>query len=247
MRILTWNILAEEFIKKRDYQDISNDILFNRSMRCKKIITLLDTYKADIICLQEVMKKEYNGLYDVYHNVYHLIKSSPIKWSYSDSTYKSSSFNLTLIRKDSDLLVLKTYNLKFGNGVLIFLSDNGYNLPVLILNLHLSDDSSLKRIEQLYEIENLFSYPYIILAGDLNENYKPEHPSALYQYLQSFFKIHNYLPTYYHYEQSCIDNVLTKGLRTNGSKILKVSTLNDQTTQQIYNYGSDHLPVIMDI
>ena len=62
MKIMTWNILANEFIKKSYYPMISKKHLFNRENRKTQIITILTTVDTDIMLLQEVMQSEYNLL-----------------------------------------------------------------------------------------------------------------------------------------------------------------------------------------
>ena len=59
VKVISWNILASEWIMKKDYPDIKKFELFNSKKRIKTILDKLKTYNADIIVLQEVMPDEY--------------------------------------------------------------------------------------------------------------------------------------------------------------------------------------------
>ena len=56
MKILTWNILASEWIKQSYYPKVDKSVVFNRKSRFAQICKILNEYDADIIMLQEVMK-----------------------------------------------------------------------------------------------------------------------------------------------------------------------------------------------
>ena len=62
MKIMSWNILAAEWIKKSYYPTIDKKILFNRRARFTRILKTIKEENADIILLQEVMQLEYNSL-----------------------------------------------------------------------------------------------------------------------------------------------------------------------------------------
>ena len=106
MKVLSWNILANEFIKKSYYPMINSKILFNRKGRLSHITTILKNASADVMLLQEVMQTEYNSLYETFNSDYYIIKGNNITWS----NKKSYSGNVT-----------------FLNKTLFFLSENNSN------------------------------------------------------------------------------------------------------------------------
>ena len=96
MKIVSWNILANEFIKKVDYPMIKTKILFNRKGRLTQITNILKNANADVILLQEVMLAEYNSLSDTFEKEYHIIRRNNINW-YNKKSY---SGNVTFLRKN---------------------------------------------------------------------------------------------------------------------------------------------------
>ena len=59
MKILSWNVLASEWIKKSYYPTVKENILFDRRSRLKRIMERIIYENPDIILLQEVMSLEY--------------------------------------------------------------------------------------------------------------------------------------------------------------------------------------------
>ena len=96
MKIISWNILANEFIKKADYPMIKGKMLFNRKGRLTQIISILKNVNADLILLQEVMQAEYNSLSETFEKEYYIIKGKNINW-YNKKSY---SGNVTILRKN---------------------------------------------------------------------------------------------------------------------------------------------------
>jgi len=95
MKIISWNILANEFIKKADYPMIKGKILFNRKRRLMQIIGILTNANADVMLLQEVMQAEYNSLSETFEKEYYIIKGKTINW-YNNKSY---SGNVSFLRK----------------------------------------------------------------------------------------------------------------------------------------------------
>ena len=62
VKVLSWNILAVEFVKKSYYPMLDINSTTNRNARIKKIVKRLLEENADIILLQEVMNNEFNYL-----------------------------------------------------------------------------------------------------------------------------------------------------------------------------------------
>ena len=96
MKIVSWNILANEFIKKSDYPMIKAKILFNRKGRLTQITSILKNANADVMLLQEVMQAEYNSLSHTFEKEYYIIKGNNINW-YNKKSY---SGNVTFLRKN---------------------------------------------------------------------------------------------------------------------------------------------------
>lgn len=116
MKIVSWNILANEFIKKKDYPMIAAKTLFNRKERLTHILRLLECIDADIMLLQEVMTPEYKALSATFGKNYLVIQGNHIHW-YGK---KTSSGNVTLLRKKMFSLMATTSNATTSNPNLAF-------------------------------------------------------------------------------------------------------------------------------
>ena len=107
MKILTWNILASEWIKKSYYPTVKEKVLFDRKSRLKRIMERIIDEDPDILLLQEVMELEYKSLCKHFMNNYHISFLSPINWQKEikeeekDNKKKitSESGNVTLLKK----------------------------------------------------------------------------------------------------------------------------------------------------
>jgi endonuclease/exonuclease/phosphatase family metal-dependent hydrolase len=236
VKILSWNILADEFIKKRYYPMIPPDILLNRNYRRTQIIQILNHMDMDVMLLQEVMQGEYNALIKSFEQTHHLLRGKNIKWQNT----QSSSGNVILLRKS----LFKTpmvIHLPFGVGV-----HCTYNAkPLLIFNIHLDDISHPERIKQINQLlPNFSATPQVILGGDFNENYQVKTPTELYQKLKAAgLKILNQKPTYFIERKMCIDNILVKGITLKHQSAHVLDAFNGDRAKQFITYGSDHLPV----
>ena len=240
MKVVSWNILANEFIKKADYPMIKGKMLFNRKGRLTQITSILKNVNADVMLLQEVMQAEYNLLVHYFGKSHHLLRGKYITWQ----NKRSYSGNVTLLRKTFfNAASIFMVNLDFGLAVQCA---SKIDQPLLILNIHLDDVSHTKRMIQLTELElSIFSQPNVILGGDFNEHYKPDSPSELYQKVKSFgFKITNRVPTYSIERPLCIDNILLKGIPANNIKLITKKDDKDVVAKYL-TYGSDHLPVVV--
>jgi|688.fasta_scaffold268768_2 endonuclease/exonuclease/phosphatase family metal-dependent hydrolase len=188
MKILSWNILAEEWIKSSYYTKINKHILFNRSARFQRILFILQNSNADIILLQEVMPNEYEMLKYHFNNNYIISPLALIQWEYDDEK-KSTSGNMTLLsRNEKQFQNIKHYTFDFG--LYTELAQIG------ICNIHLNDLFEQKRIIQIkfLEEEILYRKDKVILGGDFNEEYQENS----YIYNVNEFIVHNIdCPTYY--------------------------------------------------
>ena len=73
MKVLSWNILANEYIKKQYYPQVKEELLI-REDRFKLISSKLKEINADIILLQEVMSAEYKNLKELLSHKYFISK-----------------------------------------------------------------------------------------------------------------------------------------------------------------------------
>ena len=248
MKILSWNILANEFIKKRYYPMIPPDILINRKNRQNQIIITLRQTNADVMLLQEVMQSEYNLLVHYFGKTHHIIRGKYISWQ----NKRSSSCNVTLLSKQSFGLPANfLLDLKFGLIVQCYLfnennvTSGNVPLPIIIINVHLDDISHANRIDEIKELEpNINSIPNVILGGDFNENYKAD--STLYKSIKSMgLKIFNRKPSYYVERPMCIDNIMLKGPIAKNKSSVILNVAGTDIVSQYLTYGSDHLPVVV--
>ena len=172
MRIISWNILSNEFIRKKDYPMINSKILFNRQQRLENIMRILINLNGDIILLQEVMQAEYNVLYKFLNNNYHIIRGKNMSW-YGKKSYSGNVIFLkkciffsnpsTANTKNTDFLQV---NIDFGLYVKCYVN----NTPLMILNLHLDDSTYQKRLSEIKSISKQLNEPHVILGGDFNQN-----------------------------------------------------------------------------
>ena len=243
MKILSWNILANEFIKQSYYDMIPSHILFNRHKRQERIIETLKEANPDIMLLQEVMQSEYNKLADEFQKTYHLIKGKHIHWQ----NKRSYSGNVILLRKSMFSLPNNQLDLNFGMAIQVQLKEK-IEIPILLINIHLDDLSQAKRLRQIKDLEMLFqNHSCIVLGGDFNEHYHPKHITKLYNKLKEYyFTITNHAVTYYIKSKVSIDHILLKGFENN--KISKViNEYGNNSVEHFTHYGSDHLPVLLTI
>jgi exonuclease III len=129
MKIVSWNILANEFIKKADYPMIKGKMLFNRKGRLTQITSILKKVNADVMLLQEVMQAEYNSLSETFDKEYYIIKGNNINW-YNKKSY---SGNVTFLRKKLFSLSANNHmikNLEFGLYVKCYFLDKAQSKNV---------------------------------------------------------------------------------------------------------------------
>jgi endonuclease/exonuclease/phosphatase family metal-dependent hydrolase len=254
LKFLTWNILAEECIKKRYYPMIRPSILFNRPHRRAQMLDRLKHEKADIMLLQEVMQKEFNSLQEEFGRTYELIQGPFITWH----GQKGQSGNVILLKKKAFCLVNKAkakakaneeataiINWPFGVGVRCM---NRYNnTPWLILNVHLDDESHSVRLKELESLTPLLNEAKIntvkintvnniniLLGGDFNQDYKAD--SRLYEYIlneQGFQTDATKEPTYYIERLSCIDHLFLRGPKQTHKQIKAITNKTSKTWPQI--------------
>ena len=266
LRVLTWNILADEFIEKEDYLYFDFNLLKNRQKRIETITSHIIHQNCDIILLQEVMLLELAYLQELLSTDFYFSDLFPIQW---DSYNHSESGNIVLFHKKYFInsfqnvpLIYK--NAIFGCQVTLTLSFN--NQPLHVFNIHLNDEYFLIRKDQLESIHHLlYEHNYVILGGDFNQNYWAN--QSLYN-LNNFLLLNDKQITYYvDNENLNIDQILTKGFHfiqqlpnyilhnkidnTNDANDANDATdatdATDANNYFINLYGSDHFPVGVEI
>ena len=237
MRILSWNILASEWIKKSYYKDVNHAILFNRNERFEQIIELIKSTNADIILLQEVMPEERLQFMKLLGHTYIISPIQRIAWQYQNN---SKSGNMTMLKRNP----FSNHDVHhFSKEYGIYTQCIHNNTKCDIINLHLDDISRTtrhKQMEDAYKILRRGKYVHII-GGDFNHIYRKD--SKLYH--QYGFDVHNTCVTYCDKRNINIDNILTRGARKYSES--KCYAMPASISECISNYGSDHLPVITDI
>ena len=231
MNIMTWNILADEYVDNREYEKLNNKYL-DRKNRFKNILKILKDTIPEIILLQEVMKKEYIFLKKIFNKIYIFSELKYIKWGSS-----GKSGNIILIK----------YNL--CNDVKFFYKENYIYMKCLykhrkliVINLHLDDIDNNKRKKQINDIMEKINHHLCIIGGDFNENYSIN--SNVFNIIkQKEFNISNKkYNTYFINKSENIDNICYRGFELN--KLYIDNKIKDPNIQ-IKKYGSDHLPIIV--
>ena len=245
MKILSWNILADEFISKRYYPMIPSEILFKRARRLEGILNLLIREDDDVMLLQEVMLSEYNALERQFLRTHHLIKSKHIIWQ----GVRSHSMNVILLRKNMfSVKGVREESFDFGLVVNCFLHVRSQQYTSIVIgNVHLDDLSKGKRLKQMEEIEPyLLESMNVILGGDFNENYSTSR-NSIYNNVKSYnLEIMNRSPTHFIGRKMCIDNIMLKGHASKERpRVRVINDYDNDVLQHFINYGSDHLPVVV--
>jgi endonuclease/exonuclease/phosphatase family metal-dependent hydrolase len=224
MKILTWNILASEWIKKSYYPTVKDQTLLKRGKRMKIIVDHLKEESADIVFLQEVMPLDYHLLYKELKD-YHFSTLTPIEWYNKNS----ESGNLTLVKKG---LFRKWSETPFDHGLYVKVDQ------LHLFNVHLDDVSYYKRKKQLARLP--LEGKQVILAGDFNQCYKKN----AHLYDLPGFTVHNKCDTYFVEKRMNLDNILTKGFAGSSNACSYVPT---HVEEGLTIYGSDHIPVTVNL
>lgn len=236
MKVLSWNILATEWIKRSYYKRVKDEILFDRRKRFKTIFNKICSEDADIIMLQEVMIQEYKALKKLLGSEYWISDMNPIIWKYSAKDNESESGNVTMLKKSTfpRKNYIKHYPLDFGVSTKCV-----YKRAVLtIFNIHLDDLSGVTRNRQLESVKPHFGKQCII-AGDFNQVYK----KGIKLYNLPGFRVHNDCPTYYIEKRMNIDNIITRGLKKVKSRCSDCEYYPRSMEEGFHIYASDHLPI----
>lgn len=236
MKILSWNILANEWIDKKDYPMLREKLL-ERGDRFKKIIKHIIDICPDVMLLQEVMKSEYKYFVEIFRNKYFVTPITTINWT---GYPKGESGNVTMIRSD------KIHDIKFYNiDSMNFVKCRKESDKILLINIHLDDQSKDKRILQIKKILKITkSHKNVIIGGDFNEPYNKT--KKLYKALSNNdFNPSVFETTYFIEKQMIIDNIFYKGFKLKNSEVNNQCGIRSSKgiNCQLEKYGSDHFPV----
>jgi hypothetical protein len=233
LKILTWNILASEWIDDKTYKMVNKKILHNNKERFQKIIKYILDADADIILLQEVMPYEYNKMKELLDKKYNISMLNQINWY----NVKNKSGNVSLFKKKKfHKNNLEHYGLEFG----IYTKCIYKKKVCAIFNIHLDDVSIRKRYKQIDSLKPVIDYTAnCIISGDFNHRYNKN--TKFYKI--PHFNIHNKkCPSYYIEEKMTIDNILSKGFKLLPKSMCPIYPTNIE--QGFIDYGSDHLPIM---
>ena len=248
MKILSWNILAAEWIKKSYYPTVDKKVLFDRKSRLKKIMERIMEENPDILLLQEVMEMEYKTLCKHLKGKYHISILSPINWAKNTDveTIKSESGNVTLLKKTGfKNSYEQTLEHNFGLYSTATYIHKNHSKQIHIFNIHLNDLHGQTRNKQMNLIRPFAEkQEQCIIGGDFNQEFR----ATSRVYSLKGFTVHNKCATYYIEKNMNIDNILTKGFSE--EKDIHNDTCN-YVPLKVENgfkiYGSDHLPVIINL
>ena len=217
MKILSWNILAHEFIEPKYYPMVNSTLLTERQQRIVNILNKLIEYNADIVLLQEVMNREYKLIEKIFSKKYFISKLYPILWGPDDDDANSNanlseSGNLTLVKKKITSTIKFS---KFSKEMPFVVARFIYKKKeLLITNVHLDAVIQRNRLRQIKEIvKNISAYKYVIIGGDFNEEYS--HSNKLYSYMKSkiFTPSITNNTTYFIEKPMIIDNIMYKNFK----------------------------------
>ncbi len=249
LKVLSFNILAEQFIDYKDlsvdYPGISPEIL-NETNRLPKMFAFLKSANADIMLLQEVnfrvlklIKAEMSKDYLIYPLAIHRSEFEP--------TAKGEAYgNLILIRNGIASVGTQTvHRVKKTGTAFAFVEVNISGNKTLIVNIHLdSDPGETKRRAEIIVLMKLLE-PYlsehsIVISGDFNTSNVVTHKKF------AKFKpaIQEHRGTYLN-DAPMIDWIYVKNVILYSGKVLKPVRATSATP--LKKYGSDHYPVFADI
>jgi endonuclease/exonuclease/phosphatase family metal-dependent hydrolase len=237
MKVLSWNILGAEWIKKSYYPGVDAAVLFDSKSRFARIRKHLNESDADMILLQEVMQREYEQLVLLFGKQYFISQLKRMVWEYNPG---SESGNVTLLKRSVfPKHSIYHYPREYG----IYTQCLYKNRPCDIFNIHLDDLSPQKRYKQWEDLRAVSRTDNCrhIIAGDFNHQYRKD--SKLYN--APGFTTHNFCPTYYIDRKLNIDNILTKGFKS--ALPSKCNLVPERIEDGLKKYGSDHMPVIVEI
>ena len=237
MKILSWNILAEEWIDKKYYPMVKEQLLESKK-RFKIIMKHIRSMSPDIILLQEVMKNNHKYLIKKYSHKYYISPLIPVPWV---GYPVGESGNVTMLK------LSKFQGINFNKlDSMNFLTAYYKDIKIGIVNVHLDDSSNKRRINQIKKvIKKTNNLDKVVIGGDCNEQYIKNR--GIYNKLKKYdYKIAIKNTTYFIEKQMIIDNIFYRGFKIKDSYV--DNSCGSRTIKnincQLQKYGSDHFPII---
>ncbi len=248
LKVLSFNILAEQFI---DYKDLSVDYpgippeVLNETNRLPKMFAFLAASSPDIMLLQEVnfrVLKQIKANLEKKYVIYSLAMHKT-----DEAIQKGNAYgNLILIKKGiASIGSQKVYRVDKLGTAFAFLDVTISGNKTLIVNIHL--DSDVEETKRRVEIKHLLTLlkPYmqdysVIISGDFNTSNVTTHK----RFAKFKPAVVDHQGTYLN-DDPMIDWIYLRNVILLGGKVLKPKRANSATP--LKKYGSDHYPVIAEI
>jgi endonuclease/exonuclease/phosphatase family metal-dependent hydrolase len=255
---MTWNILADIWLDPKDYKDVPPKFLDSK-FRLKQIKKMIASIKPDVLLLQEVQENVRTELHHWCNKAYSVLPlqaNATYLWRHDLAPNKRliPTGNVIIIRRKIFQRVSSASLLLSKDGDMAALVRFVYKNHVFIIaNVHLDPrkETHDNEMKTLVKFMDKFMPFTVIIAGDFNS--KPPHEALLNHGFTNTVK--QPASTYYCESNTFIDHIY---LRTNISSIQGVGHVHDALLQvgatrkkcrelMLSIYGSDHLPVILDI
>ncbi len=244
IKILSFNILAEQFIDyndlSADYYGISSTVLREKN-RLPKMMAFLKAVNADILLLQEVNFKVLKKIKNTLSNSYTIYPLALHKTT--EALMPGNSYgNLIIVKKDIGTTGKQVVHRvpKIGTAF-AFLEIKINGSKVLIVNVHLNSDPEetirRKEIAILLKLIKPYLGDTIIMTGDFNTSDKKTHGN--FSAFQSAISEHK--GTYLN-DEPMIDWIYVRNADLIKGSVLKPKRAGPETP--LKKYGSDHYPVI---
>jgi endonuclease/exonuclease/phosphatase family metal-dependent hydrolase len=251
MKVLSFNILAEQFI---NYEDLSLDYkgihpkTLSLKTRLPKIINVLLKSNADIIFLQEV-NPLMHALLKYYMHEYRVL---PLARNASpEARQKGNAYgNVTLLRKNvfTNVVVRRLVAPMSGN-VFGITECRAKKRKFILVNVHLdaSEADIVRKAEARYillYLKNFYKTHVMVLAGDFNTN-----RLGVHRYFSAFRPaVKKHIGTYLA-DKPMIDWIYVYGAIPHNGYVArpKKEKVRHGPDTPLKKYGSDHYPVVCDL
>jgi len=211
MKIVTWNILAQRYYK---------EIIYTWESRLHNIITILKSFDADIICLQEVEIASFSNDFKILiENRYNF---------YGHEIFKKRKCPIGCF-----ILVKTNLEIKevFSTSAAVIV-----NIPILgrIANIHLRSGSKGKE-DRERQLNSILKYSPDIIIGDFNDS----------SIQIDGYEKHNYKVTCFSKNRfGLFDNIYT---RYNYIVLIDLQDITSITEMPNNSNPSDHIPLYITI
>ena len=239
MKVLAWNILADEFVAG-EYYPMVTDRELEREKRLLSILSKVKEYNADVMLLQEVMIMEKKHLEKFFGDNYYISPINRMKWLGWEMANPESGNLMMLDKSKFNKIKYEQIN-EFG-----YITCEHKNKKMFVTSVHLDDKSASKRLAQIKKVVEICDkYDRVIIGGDFND--KLDKKPKIYQHLiKHGYKMAVNEVTYYIESNFAGDNIFFRKFRMTDSMV--DNTCGSRSIQNIKCqfdvYGSDHFPVL---